>query len=199
MIIRAVIGMVLGGALAIGALFGASMYLGLKPVTRGVDVAQPETGPADIEPSEAEAEGVEGGEEAFEGEPHIPMPYDDGDPAGWLSQVLAGTGPYDLDAMDGPASVDLAAVADAAAGEQPDIPAQPQAGDQITVHGAYCGSSHVMIGCYLERITTRWREDAGEDGLTRFEDGDRYSFGMYQDETGVWRVAPDTLRHSERG
>jgi len=191
MIIRAILGVIVSGVLAIGALYGAGAYLGLKPVMHGADAVQPDTEP--------EGEGAEGAQEEFEGEPAIALPYEDDDPAGWLSGVLAGTGPYELDPMEGPAGVDLAALAAAAAAEQPEAPAEPQAGDEVTVHNAYCGASHVMVSCYLERITTRWRDEAGDGGLSRYEGGDRYSFGMYEDETGGWRVVPDTVRYSARG
>lgn len=193
MIIRAIIGIVLGGALSLGALYAAIEYLGLKPAHHHLGALVDET---EIEPEDADA--GEPPEEEFEGEPPIPLPYDDGDPARWLAEVLAGTGPYELDPTLGPAGVDLAALAAAAAAEQPEAPAGPQAGDQVTVHTAYCGTSHVMIGCYLERITTSWW-DEGDGGLTRLEDEERYSFGMYEDEAGVWRVVPDTVEYSARG
>lgn len=196
MIIRAIIGIILASALALGALYGAGEYLGLKPAQDAMGALVEEADPGT---QDADADAVAPAGEDFEGEPPISLPYDDGDPAGWLAGALAGTGPYELDPMQGPASVDLAALAAAAAAEQPEAPAAPQAGDQITVHTAYCGTSHVMISCYLERMTTSWQDEAGDGTLARYEGGDRYSFGMYQDGAGVWRVAPDTLQYSARG
>ncbi len=138
MIIRAILGIVLGGALSAGALYGAGEYLNIR-------AASPDE-IADIEPGPPEAEAM--GDELADNEgpmyePRLPLPYGEGDDAVWLAETLAGTGPYDVDGE----SVDLASMAQEAA-------------DDGAVE-ARCDTSHVAMVCNMTRTDTGVRYSFG--------------------------------------
>ena len=134
MIIRAILGLILSGGLAVGALYGAGEYLGIRAASADEI--------ADIEPGEPEGvvieDNLDGGaddgeidEEEPPYEPRLELPYEEGGAASWLASVLDGKGPYEVDGE----MVDLAAVAQRAVD-----------GDGSS---AMCDSSHVAFSCNL--------------------------------------------------
>ncbi len=134
MIIRAILGLVLSGGLTIGALYGAGEFLGIRGATAheiaDIEPGEPE---GDVGPDTASIDPMP--DDAGEDEPiydvRLPLPYGEGDAAGWLADALAGSGPYDVDGQ----SVDIAAIA-----------ARAAAGDGASVT---CDSSHVAFHCNL--------------------------------------------------
>lgn len=183
MIIRAILGIVLSGALSAGALYGAGEYLGIRSAS-SEDIAA-------MEPAEAEAADVEGvaddeaaaddmtsddmmsddapADEMGEEEPvyddRLPLPYGAGDDAVWLASTLAGTGPYNVDGE----SVDLAAMAQEAA-------------DGGAVE-ASCDTSHVAMHC----------------NMTRTDTGIRYSFGFQNTADGGYEVPEGSVNIHPEG
>lgn len=127
MIIRAILGIVLSGALSAGALYGAGEYLGIRSAS-AVDVAA-------MEPAETEATEPDGGAEEPIFEDRLTLPYADGDAGRWLAEVLEGQGPYEVTRSESGEVVDVAALSRRAA-----------ANDGVT---ADCDSSHVAFHCLL--------------------------------------------------
>jgi hypothetical protein len=198
MIIRAFAGMVLAGALSLGALYAASEYLGLKPVQYAMGAWVEEAVGETVEPLDAQTDAPLGDavEEEMEGEPPIALPYEEGEraAAAWLFEVLTGTGPYEAHVRgDFTQSADLADWAARASWPQPVRPGNPQLGDQWEVYTADCQPSHVALFCGVHYTNTSWESAGFEGAVEAFENNASYTFLMEQDENGAWRVDPDSV------
>lgn len=186
MIFRAIVGMVLGGALAVGALYGADRYLGLEGGARVTEPAlsEPEV-PQDLE-QEPVPDGTssqtstEGGDEE-PGDDRLTLPYVEGEEAAWLAEVLDGQGPFAYRGAVGE-SVDLAALARAAA-ETPSL----IDGEIMDEYSASCDASHVVFSCTLAVLTV----DSSGGMMT--EHYEAYTF-ILENIEGQWRVADDSVR-----
>ncbi len=199
MFIRAITGIVLGGALSTAALYGAYTYLGLSAHQPGLGalVEDDEAAPAeaaDIEPGEPESESAEA---EFEGEPPLALPYGEGERAAamWLFEVLTGTGPHQAQLNNGDATVevDLADLAARAAWPQPERPAQPQLNDEVTTHDASCQASHVMLACSVETGTAVWYSESSDGDHWTVASSQAYRFSMQQDADGDWVIVPGSI------
>ena len=197
MIVRAIAGIVLGGALSTGALYGAYEYLGLTsdPHSLGAPADEGEgalDARADIGPDEPQGGGAA---DEMEGEPPFPLPYGDEERAAarWLLEVLAGTGPYEArDRLnDLTVVVDLAGLAASASRPQAERPAQPQLNDSVTVYAADCQAGHVMLACSLESSTEVWESENAQGDHWNVVDTQTYRFAMQPDENGDWVVDAD--------
>ena len=176
MIIRAILGIVLSGALSAGALYGAGEYLGIRAATpvdsADVEPGEPEADEADemleddMSAEDMSDDGAVGGEsEEPVYDDRLPLPYGEGDDAVWLAETLAGTGPYDVDGE----SVDLAAMAQEAA-------------DGGAVE-ARCDTSHVAMLC----------------NMTNTDTGVRYSFGFQNTADGGYEVPEGSVNIHPEG
>ena len=137
-IIRLIAAIILSTALALGVGWAMS-YL-----------AQTQGSEAPPAPAEG-PEYVEG-----EGEPPLPLPYEDGDAAAWLARTLTDMG-----------ETGLAELAARAAAPQPAPPAEPRVGDVHVTHEVDCGSSHTAVHCNIYTVTTTWTEGGVDERRDR--------------------------------
>ena len=128
MIIRILMGLVVGPLAAVAALYGLSMVVEPTPGGYGAVGAE--------EPAVTQDEPAAEPVEEPQGEPPLALPYEEGEAAAFLAETFEGTDAYWLWGVDSRA--DLASFSAEIA--------EPGSGGE-----ASCSPSHVMLACTLRR------------------------------------------------